>query len=174
MPAPKGNKFWEARSTHGRNPIFPSPDALWGACVEYFEWVDENPLYEVRTFAFQGTVTQEPVAKMRAMTIAGLCNFLDIGMSTWDDYRSREDFSDVCSRVEQFIRQQKFEGASAELLNPSIIARDLGLTDTQKVVGSGPDGEHKHKVEADAAFAEFAGILGRVASIKSSGTGGEG
>ncbi len=46
--------------------------------------------------------------------------------------------------------------------------------DTQRVVGAGADGEHKHKVEADAAFAEFAGILGRVASIKSSGTGGEG
>lgn len=43
-------------------------------------------------------------------------------------------------------------------------------SDTQKVVGSGPNGEQVHKVEADAAFAEFAGILGRVASAKSSGT----
>lgn len=38
------------------------------------------------------------------------------------------------TRVEQIIRQQKFEGAAAELLNPNIIARDLGLAD-KKVLG---------------------------------------
>ncbi|ECS3557312.1 DNA-packaging protein, partial [Salmonella enterica subsp. enterica serovar Agona] len=25
MAAPKGNRFWEARSSHGRNPKFESP-----------------------------------------------------------------------------------------------------------------------------------------------------
>jgi hypothetical protein len=33
--------------------------------------------------------------------------------------------------VEEIIRTQKFEGASADLLNPNIIARDLGLADKQ-------------------------------------------
>ncbi|MEX8971554.1 DNA-packaging protein, partial [Escherichia sp. E4736] len=27
MAAPKGNRFWEARSSHGRNPKFESPEA---------------------------------------------------------------------------------------------------------------------------------------------------
>lgn len=31
--------------------------------------------------------------------------------------------------------------------------------DTQRVVGPGPDGEHKHKIEADAAFSEVARLL---------------
>lgn len=44
MAAPKGNRFWEARSSHGRNPKFESPEALWAACCEYFEWVEANPL----------------------------------------------------------------------------------------------------------------------------------
>lgn len=44
MAAPKGNRFWEARSSHGRNPKFESPEALWAACCEYFEWADDNPL----------------------------------------------------------------------------------------------------------------------------------
>ena len=44
MAAPKGNRFWEARSSHGANPKFKDPSDLWGACVEYFEWVDDNPL----------------------------------------------------------------------------------------------------------------------------------
>lgn len=46
MAAPKGNRFWEARSSHGRNPKFESPEALWAACCEYFEWVEANPLPE--------------------------------------------------------------------------------------------------------------------------------
>lgn len=73
-----GNKFWLVRSSHGRKPIFETPDDLWNAACEYFQWVEENPLYEDRLVTFQGSATHEPVAKMRAMTIAGLCLFLDI------------------------------------------------------------------------------------------------
>lgn len=137
MPAPKGNKFWEARASHGRDKIFATPEVMWESCLEYFQWVEANPLYESKPFAFQGVVTQEPVPKMRAMTIMGLCNFLDIGEQTWADYRVREDFSGVVTRVEQIIRQQKFEGASADLLNANIIARDLGLSDKQEFTGKG-------------------------------------
>jgi hypothetical protein len=135
MPAPKGNRFWEARSSHGRKPIFSSPEQLWQACVEYFEWVEENPLFESRPFAYQGVVIQEPVPKMRAMTIAGLCLFLDISEDTWSAYRKREDLSGVCSQAEQVIYQQKFSGAAADMLNPSIIARDLGLKDKSEITG---------------------------------------
>jgi hypothetical protein len=138
MAAPAGNKFWEARSTHGRNPIFKKPDELWTACAEYFEWVEENPLYEDKLVTFQGSATHEPVAKMRAMTISGLCIFLDIGVQTWHDYRDKEDFSEVTKRVDEIIRTQKFQGAAADLLNPNIIARDLGLSDKQEL--SGPNG----------------------------------
>ena len=58
MAAPKGNQFWKARSSHGRKPIFPTPDALWEACQEYFQWVEDNPLKETRPFAYQGEVTK--------------------------------------------------------------------------------------------------------------------
>lgn len=135
MGAAKGNQFWKARSSHGRNPIFKSPEQLWGSCVEYFHWVEENPLWEDGLVTFQGNAKHEPIAKMRAMTIWGLCNFLDIGVSTWQDYRNRKDFSPVCTRAEDVMRQQKFEGASAQLLNPSIIARDLGLADKSELTG---------------------------------------
>lgn len=138
MAAPIGNQFWKARSSHGRTPIFATPDDLWNACTEYFEWVEQNPLWESKPFAFQGVVTVEAMPKMRAMTISGLCIFLDIGRRTWDEYREREDYSPVTTRVEEIIRTQKFEGASADLLNPNIIARDLGLADKKEV--SGEDG----------------------------------
>lgn len=135
MAAPVGNSFWEARSSHGRKPIFGSPDELWDGCIEYFRWVEENPLKEAKAFAFQGVVTVESLPKMRAMTIAGLCIFLDISKRTWDDYRVREDFIPVCEQVEQIIRDQKFTGAAADLLNANIIARDLGLAERSEHTG---------------------------------------
>ena len=129
MAAPKGNRFWEARAKHGRDKIFSSSDILWAACCEYFVWADENPLYETKAFAFQGIVTQEKIPKMRAMTIDGLCLFLDISADTWRLYAAREDFIGVTHKAENVIRSQKFAGAAADLLNANIIARDLGLTD---------------------------------------------
>lgn len=137
MPAPQGNRFWEARSSHGRAPIFAKPDELWTAAAEYFAWVEANPLYEDKIFAYQGVTTHESAAKMRAMTLSGLCIFLDIGRRTWDDYAANEDFLPVTESIAEIIRTQKFQGAAADLLNPNIIARDLGLADKQEHSGAG-------------------------------------
>lgn len=133
MAAPLGNKFWEARSSHGRSPLFAAPEDLWTACIEYFDWVEANPLYEAKAFAFQGIVTLQDLPKMRAMTIAGLCIFLDISVKTWAEYREREGFTPITTRVDEIIRTQKFQGAAADLLNPNIIARDLGLSEKTEV-----------------------------------------
>ena len=135
MAPPIGNQFWKARSKHGRNRLFASADLLWEACCEYFQWVEDNPLLEMKPFAYQGVVIQEPVAKMRAMTINGLCLFLDIDETTWRAWREVDDFSTVVSKAEKIIYEQKFTGAAADLLNPNIIARDLGLAD-KKDLGS--------------------------------------
>lgn len=121
------------RSSHGRKPIFADPDVLWDACVEYFDWVEKNPLQEAQAFAYQGDVKLQDLPKLRAMTISGLCIFLDIDRSTWSDYGKRDDFIPIVTRVEEVIRTQKFEGAAAGLLNPNIIARDLGLADKQEL-----------------------------------------
>lgn len=137
MPAPVGNRFWEARSSHGRAPIFDSPEKLWNACCEYFVWVEENPLQEEKIFQYQGMIVRDTVSKMRAMTIGGMCTFLDICKRTWDGYREREDYLPITMRVEQIIRDQKFSGAAADMLNANIIARDLGLADKQELTGAG-------------------------------------
>lgn len=135
MPAPKKNKYWQLRETHGRKRIFETPEDLWNGCVEYFEWVEANPLYEEKLFAYQGEITSGTIAKMRAMTKTGLCLFLEISEQTWLDYAKRKDFIDVTTRAERIIYAQKFEGASADLLNPNIIARDLGLKEKVEETG---------------------------------------
>lgn len=131
MAAPKGNQFWKARTKHGRDKLFASADVLWSACCEYFEWVDKNPLWESKPFHHQGEIVTAKVAKMRAMTIDGLCIFLDIDRTTWYAWREADDFSHIVTRAESIIRDQKFSGAAADLLNANIIARDLGLKDGQ-------------------------------------------
>lgn len=131
-----GNKFWEARSSHGRNPKFTDPDDLWQACCEYFQWNEDNPLYEMKAFSYEGCVTQEPIAKMRALTIGGLCLFLDIDETTWRGWkRDRSDLIPIITRAERVIYKQKFEGASADLLNANIISRDLGLANKTELTG---------------------------------------
>lgn len=132
MAAPKGNQFWKARSKHGRDKIFASSDLLWEACQEYFQWVEENPLWESKSYMYQGVPLQDTIAKMRAMTIGGLCIFLDIDQHTWGNWRTNKDYLPVITRTEEIIRHQKFSGAAADLLNPNIIARDLGLVDRQE------------------------------------------
>lgn len=157
-----GNRFWEARSTAGPKPKFANGDDLWKACVEYFEWVDENPLYEDRLVTFQGFARHEPAAKMRAMTIDGLLLFIDTTWETWGQWKkNRPDLSEIITRAEKVIRSQKFAGAAADLLNANIIARDLGLADRNEL--SGPDGgpiETKETSDLEAAR-KVAFMLGR-------------
>ena len=138
MAAPAGNQFWKARTKHGRDRLFASHELLWESCCEFFQWVEDNPLFEMKPFAYQGVVVQEPVAKMRAMTIDGMCLFLDISPSTWYEWRKTEDdYSDIVTKAENVIRSQKFAGAAADLLNSNIIARDLGLSDKKETEHSG-------------------------------------
>ena len=125
----KSQPFWKARTTVGRKKLFKTPANLWAACMEYFDWVENNPLEEAKLVSYQGESTLEAVPKMRAMTISGLCIFLNITPKTLINYKNREPFLPVINQIHEVIRAQKFEGASAGLLNANIIARDLGLKD---------------------------------------------
>lgn len=146
MSAPVGNQFWKARTKHGRDRLFSDHFALWDACCEYFQWVEDNPLYAAETVKFQGQATLIDVPKMRAMTLAGLCLFLDISRGTWNEWRNVDDFSEVVTRVEEVIYSQKFSGAAADLLNANIIARDLGLKDSSEHDHKSSDGSMKPSV----------------------------
>lgn len=138
MAATKGNQFWKVRSSHGRKKIFGTSDILWDAACEYFTWVEENPLSKAITY--MGKVTGEENL-MRAMTISGLCIFLGTHSEFLTNFEKElelstdegKDFSRVIKEIREIIKTQKFEGASAGLLNANIIARDLGLVDKQVV-----------------------------------------
>lgn len=170
MAAPKGNKFWQARSSHGPDPKFENCSDLWSACLEYFEWVERNPLKEAKLTQEKGKPKVMHLNKMRAMSITGLCVFLDIDDQTWRNWREgRKDLFGVIARAEQIIFTQKFEGASADLLNPSIIARDLGLADKKEHTGK--DGGPIQTEETGQGAAKVLAHLEAIA--ERSGTSGE-
>jgi len=124
-----GNQFWTFRTKHGAKKLFSDPNVLWAECVKYFEWCQDNPLLEQKVFHTNGLITKADVTKMRAMTIKSLCYYLKMTYETWLQYRKNDDLSSVIHEAEQVIYDQKFTGAAADMLNPNIIARDLGLTD---------------------------------------------
>lgn len=165
-----GNRFWEARSTHGRAPKFASPEDIRSAAVEYFEWVDGNPLGEEKLFSYEGSIVRGDMGRMQAMTLKGLCIFLDISFQGWSDYRLRPDFIEVCEWVESVIYHQKFTGAAAGLLNPSIIARDLGLSDKTELTGKdGGPVEMAHVTDRDRAKAAAAILAKGLTRAKADG-----
>lgn len=133
----------------GRPLKFSSPAELAERCAEYFEWMEANPLHgtEVKTVSRGNNEGSEvelvEVPKMRAMSLESLQLFLGITKACWQGYRKRDKYSAICSEVERAIRDQKFEGAAAGLLNHAIIARDLGLVD-----------RHEHSVETTEVTAE--------------------
>ena len=74
---------------------------------------------------------------MRAMTIAGFCLFARITRDTFNRYEKDKAYSDICALIKEVIYTQKLEGAAADLLNPAIVARELGLADKKDVTTNG-------------------------------------
>jgi hypothetical protein len=139
MGAPKGNEFWKLRAKHGRDKLFESSELLKEAASEYFQWCIDNPL-KAEDFIRGGERAGEviEVNKMRAFTIEGLCTYLDVNVQYLNDLekslkdktdQSSKDFSVVITWAKQVIRQQKLEGAAANLLNATIVSRMEGLVD---------------------------------------------
>ena len=100
MGAPIGNQFWKLRSKHGRDKLFATPDLLWEAACEYFEWCDSHPEYiveqkkgnqTIKVNIKQGKNAEEPIniadqinesglikiPIKRPYTIQGLCLYCD-------------------------------------------------------------------------------------------------
>lgn len=128
----EGNQLWRLGAP--RRKKFATPDDLWNACVGYFEWAESNPLMESRPFHHQGLITMAEVPKMRAFTQRGLCLHIGISQETWRNYGdddTHKEYHEVVAQVESIIYEQKFTGAAADMLNPSIIGRELGLAEKQ-------------------------------------------
>jgi hypothetical protein len=139
MAAPINNKFWKARSRHGRDKIFKTPDCLWDGACEYFQMCDDNPDYEVKIFQFQGEIVEGKLPKKMPYTLEGLTLFLNVNRKYLDDLT--DDFSLVVEQIKQTCHNQKLTGAAQGFFDSGIIARDLGLRDKT-------DNEHNVNIDS--------------------------
>jgi hypothetical protein len=160
MAAPTNNKFWELRSKHGRDKIFSSAEVLKQECFEYFNSRHNNPLIEI-DFKGKDAIEVE-IPKMRPFTLTGLFVYLGINRQTWENYKTYEGFADTIEEIENIIYTQKFEGAAAGFLNPSIIARDLGLVDKREIENK----DNLSTEERDKRIKELVSKLGGIEGIE--------
>jgi hypothetical protein len=133
-----GTVLWRLPKKMGRPRKFETAETLLTECLEYFEWVQNNPIYDAEVVKYKDSYVLAQVTKMRAMTVRGLCIFLNIARSTWQEYvKPAHDFSAIAARVEMMIYTQKIEGTAAGLLNPAIIMRELGMADKKDIDARG-------------------------------------
>ena len=139
MAAPKGNKFWKLRSKHGRDKLFASPELLWEAACEYFEWCDSNPWEKTETTIKPHGIDIKTTPTERPYTIEGFCLYCDASRAWWREFKeaNHKDFLLVTTRIDEIIYRQKFEGEAVGAFNANIIARDLGLTEKTNTELSG-------------------------------------
>jgi hypothetical protein len=155
MAAPEGNQFWMLRSKHGRDKLFSTPELLWEAACEYFQWCDENPwttrkaIKKVipvkrkvgkKTQVVNEEQTQREITPTsRPYSLTGFCIYVGASSMWWRNFKEQcknnkdEDFLIVITRVEETIETQQFEGACVGAFNANIIARKLGLADKQEL-----------------------------------------
>jgi len=142
MGAPNGNQFWKQRSKHGRDRIFETPEILWQAATEYFNWVDAHPWWKneaVKSGDMAGEIIKVPTA--RPYTMQGLCLFLHVNTVYFNKFEkslegrkddASKDYCQIITRIRETIFAQKFEGAAVGAFNANLIARELGLADKQE------------------------------------------
>ena len=149
MSLSPGAQIWLCRSKHGAEAVAKDPQACYEACIEYFQWCEQNPVLEERVGFSKGRAVRAIVPHPRAFTLWGLSIFLGISTDTWFIWRKeRESHRAVISWAEAAMKEQKFTAAASGLMNANLIAREMGLADKQihegvtpSMVIKGPDGE---------------------------------
>ena len=148
MGAPKGNQFWKLRAKHGRDKLFATPELLWEAACEYFEWCEQNPILKQD---FKGKDADLVNYELDIpFTLTGLCLYLGTNQAYFRQFKDsltvesgkkqtqiQKDFSTVITRIEETIYTQKYNGAAVGIFNANIIARDLGLKEQTDVTSKG-------------------------------------
>ncbi len=126
-------ELWQVRRKGGRAKLFATPERLWDAACEYFDWSDHNPMYEVKYVGEHRVKVPRP----RPYTRQALCLFLGVNTQYLKTLKAQlrpddpqfEEFSNIIERIEAVIYVQKFEGVVVSIFKANIVARELGLLD---------------------------------------------
>lgn len=150
MSEPRIRGVWQHLAKRRVTPAtaYDTPRKIWEKACEYFKWCEDNPLKEIRLVNRRnGRPYREVVNHPRAFTIEGLSTFMGIRARTWRSWRDDEKKGAIVERIENAIRAQKFEYAAVDMMNASLIAKDLRLDAEDK----GRENEQNEDALRDAA-----------------------
>ena len=166
MAAPEKNQFWKLRAKHGRDRLFESPQLLWEAASEYFEYCDSNPFYKIEqkkgnTIISKNSIENltdnqlkeisSPLVELPEYVIykyEGLCLYLGCGIHYFDQFESSlegkydeisKDFSAVLTRIRLIIRDNQLTGGVYNALNPMLIARMNNVKERTDITSNDKD-----------------------------------
>jgi len=139
------DKFWLFQNSKRSKLLaeYNTPEELWAACVEYFDFCADCPIqHNVHSFS-QGALVTGEVEKPRAFSLRALLRFIGVTMKEWEIMKNSDtEFARPCHLAEDIIFQQLYELGAADVLNANFVARSLGMGDKQTLQGPGPNGEH--------------------------------
>lgn len=125
---------------HGTKNI-ETPDAMWEYFVLYKTFTKKHP-YKVKDWV-GGMAKAVTRTKERPLTLEGFSVYcFENGITkNINDYfgnknKGYEDYSDICSRIKEVIRQDQIEGGMAGMFNPSITQRLNSLVERVQEDGS--------------------------------------
>ncbi len=121
----------------GRPRAFKTPKSLWNKFEAYQIWAVNNPLqsYEVvKGGPLAGTLYAVP--KMRATTWEGFECHCGVDLKNYRESKKGDNFESfipIIARIGKEIFNHNYSGAAAEMLNPNLVARKLGLVDKKEI-----------------------------------------
>lgn len=121
----------------GQPKKLQSSKKLWEFFCIYFEWAKSNPIQK-EDFIKSGEMagTKIKVDLERPLTWAGFEAMLRDKniIAKMEDYKANKEgryseYTEVISRIDGIMWEDKYAGASVGIYNANIISRDLGLID---------------------------------------------
>ena len=125
----------EARTIKSRRKNIETPEKMWEYACQYFERVDNTPLYKKDFLRGGASAGQEiKIAVERPYTWSGFNDFLfvkGIIVST-QKYKANynglyPEYVDVMAAIDSVMTTNKFDGAMVGNFNPGIASQALGL-----------------------------------------------
>ena len=125
----------------GKHKYIETPEVLWELFEAYKTEVKGNPRYKTQFVGKDGKQVAEPLE--RPLTMEGFENYCfnvnkinDLGDYFSNKEGKYSDYSTICSRIRQTIRQDQIEGGMVGQYNPSITQRLNGLVEKQQTEAS--------------------------------------
>jgi hypothetical protein len=138
------NQFWKNRTKHGKDKLYMDRAVLKEACMEYFQWCDDNPVPNaelLKSGDWAGTLAEAPLR--RPYLLSGLLIHLGVSDQWWlnlrKDTTKDADYLGVVIWADRVIETQQLEGALVGHFNPRIIAAKQGINEKTEIINKNVD-----------------------------------